>query len=94
MWKTDKEFKEAIGSFIRERRFLAHGFVTYCLPKETITTYVKETGRVIKKNQTLADIKGYTNRLHHLNTGDNGINGEFNILFTKTRINKRNILNC
>ena len=31
-------------------------------------------------------------RLHHLSTGENEINGEFNFLFTKTRIDKWNEL--
>jgi hypothetical protein len=47
---------------------------------------------VTTKKQTLEAIKGFTNRLHHLNTGENGINGEFNTLFTKTRIDKWNDL--
>jgi len=37
-------------------------------------------------------INDLTNRLRHLMTGENGINGEFHILFTKMRINKWNEL--
>ena len=33
-----------------------------------------------------------TDRVHHLNTGDNGIRGEFHTKFTKTRIDKWNNL--
>ena len=44
------------------------------------------------KKQTLEEIKCFTNRLYHLNTGENGINGEFHTLFTKTRIDKWNDL--
>jgi len=85
----DKIIKE-IGELNRERRFLAHGFMSYGLPKETITTHVKENGGMATKYQTVEEIKGYTNRLQHLNTGENGINGEFHTLFTLTRINKWN----
>ncbi len=84
--------KSEIGQLNRERRFLVHGFMSYSLPHETITTHVKESGKVTTKNQTLEEIKNFTNRLHHLNTGENGINGEFHTLFTKTRINKWNNL--
>lgn len=84
--------KEEIVKLNRERRFLAHGFMIYYLPHETITTHVREKGEIVTKNQTLQDIKSFTNRLHHINTGDNGINGEFHTLFTKTRINKWNEL--
>lgn len=84
--------KSEIGQLNRERRFLVHGFMSYSLPHETITTHVKESGKVITKNQTLEEIRNFTHRLHHLNTGENGINGEFHTLFTKTRINKWNEL--
>lgn len=81
-----------IGKLNRERRFLVHGFMTYYLPHETIVTHTKENGKVTTKRQTLEEIKGLTNRLSHLNTGVNGINGEFHTLFTKTRIDKWNDL--
>lgn len=87
-----EKLKNEIGQLNRERRFLVHGFMTYYLPHETITTHVKENGKVTNKKQTLEEIKGFTNRLHHLNTGENGINGEFHTLFTKTRIDKWNEL--
>lgn len=86
------KLKTEIGVLNRERRFLVHGFMDYYLPNETITTHIKEQGKVTTKNQTLEEIKDYTNRLYHLNTGKNGINGEFHTLFTKTRINKWNEL--
>lgn len=87
-----EKLKNEIRQLNRERRFLVHGFMTYYLPHETITTQVKENGKVKTKKQTLEEIKGFTNRLHHLNTGENGINGEFHTLFTKTRIDKWNDL--
>jgi hypothetical protein len=87
-----EKLKIEIGQLNRERRFLVHGFMTYFLPNETITTHVKENGKVRTKKLTLNEIKGFTNRLHHLNTGENGINGEFHTLFSKSRINKWNDL--
>lgn len=87
-WKLKNE----IGQLNRERRFLVHGFMTYCLPSETITTHVKENGTLTTKKLTLEDITNFTNRLLHLNTGENGINGDFHTLFMKTRIDKWNDL--
>lgn len=87
-----QKLKNEIGQLNRERRFLVHGFMAYYLPHESITTQVKENGKLTTKKQTLAEIKSFTNRLHHLNTGENGINGEFHTLFTKTRIDKWNEL--
>jgi len=87
-----QKLKIEIGQLNRERRFLVHGFMTYYLPHESITTHVKENGKLTTKKQTLEEIKSFTNRLHHLNTGENGINGEFHTLFTKTRIDKWNEL--
>ena len=87
-----QKLKIEIGQLNRERRFLVHGFMTYYLPHESITTHVKENGKLTTKKQTLDEIKSFTNRLHHLNTGENGINGEFHTLFTKTRIDKWNEL--
>jgi hypothetical protein len=86
------KLKEEIGQLNRERRFLAHGFMTYYLPHETITTHIKERGQIVTKNQTLQEINSLTNRLHHVSSGESGINGTFHILFMKTRINEWNNL--
>ena len=74
----------------KERRFLVHGFMSYSLPREHLVTFTKVKGKIEMKNQTLVQIKEFTNKVQHLNTGKNGINGEFNILFTKIRIDKWN----
>lgn len=86
------KLKVEIGLLNRERRFLVHGFMQYFLPKETITTYIKESGELKIKKQTVKEIKSYTNRLHHLISGKNGVNGEFHTLFTLTRINNWNLM--
>lgn len=89
---TWDKLKEEIGHLNRERRFLAHGFMTYYLPHENITTYIKESGNIVTRKQSLTEIRALINRLHHVNTGKNGINGEFHTLFIKTRINAWNNL--
>lgn len=89
---TWDKLKEEIRQLNRERRFLAHGFMTYYLPHETITTYIKEGKQLVQKKQTPKEIKSLTSRVQHVNTGEHGVNGEFHTLFAKTRINKWNEL--
>ncbi len=86
------KLKNEMGTLNRERRFLAHGFMQYSLPRESITTHIRENGKVTTKKHSVEEIEDLTDRLHHLNTGEHGINGEFNTLFTKTRIDKWNNL--
>lgn len=89
---TWDKIKNEIGVLNRERRFIAHGVMSYSIPRENITTHVKENGQITTKTLTIAEIKKFTDRLHHLQTGEDGINGEFHTLFTKTRIDKWNDL--
>jgi hypothetical protein len=72
-----------------DRRHLAHGFTQYFLPQEHIETYVKNknNGKVEKKKFTSGDIKALTNKIHHINTGENGINGVFHTKLFVARIN-------
>ena len=86
------KIKVEIGQINRERRFLVHGFMKYHLPIETITTHIKEKSNITTKKQSIEEIRELVNRLDNLKTGENGINGSFLILFTKTRIDKWNDL--
>lgn len=89
---TWDKIKNEIGVLNRERRFIAHGVMRYSIPRENITTHVKENGKITTKTLTIDEIKKFTDRLHHLKTGEDGINGDFHTLFTKTRIDKWNDL--
>ena len=53
------------------------------------STYVKNknNGKVEKKKFTSGDIKALTNKIHHINTGENGINGVFHTKLFVARIN-------
>jgi len=90
--ETWDNIREQIYVLNKERRFIAHGFSQYYLPRESISTYVKEGKKIIKKDFKLQDIKDLTNKLHELNTGENGVNGVFHQVFTLARINKWNDL--
>lgn len=81
-----------IGQINRERRFIAHGFMTYSLPNENISTFVKEKGDIVKQRQSVEKIEDLTKTLHEINAGRNGVNGEFHTQFTKMRIDKWNEL--
>ncbi|WP_415374593.1 hypothetical protein [Patiriisocius sp. Uisw_017] len=88
--------KNKIGQLNRERRFIAHGFISYSLPQESATTFVKEKKKPSRREFNLETTKKLTNELYHLNPGENGINGEFNTEFTRLRINRGlgQIMNC
>jgi len=77
----------AIGRINADRRHLVHGFTQYYLPEEHIETFVKKNGRVEKKRFNVTDIKALTKKIHHINTGDNGINGVFQTKLFVARIN-------
>ena len=76
-----------IGQINVDRRRLAHGFTQYYLPNERIDTYIKLNGNVAKKQFSLGDIKSLTNKIHHINTGDNGIGEVFHTKLFVARIN-------
>ncbi len=86
------KIKKEIMPINKERRFLVHGHMNYGLPNEHITTHIKEKDNITTKRQKLEEIRSNTNKIHNLISGENGIRGEFEILFTKTRINKWNKL--
>jgi len=88
------ELKVEIDNINFERRFIAHGFIQYFLPNEssTTSTFVKKGKKLQERKHDSNSINKLTQRLYHLNTGKNGINGEFHTLFTKTRVNNWNLL--
>jgi len=84
------EINVSIGRINTDRRHLVHGFTQYYLPHEHIETFVNKNGRVEKKRFTITDIKALTEKIHHINTGDKGINGVFQ---TKLFVNRINLWN-
>ena len=85
-----QDIKVEIGQLNRERRFIVHGFIQYALPKENVKTYIKESKKLIEQTHTPDSLKKLTTRLHYLNTGEQGINGNFWVAFRLARINKWN----
>lgn len=81
-----------IGQINRERRFIAHGILSYSLPNEQIRSYIKEKGNIVENKLSIEQIDELTAKLHEINTGKNGVNGEFHTNFTKERIDDWNKL--
>jgi hypothetical protein len=84
------EINVSIGRINADRRHLVHGFTQYYLPNEHIETFVNKNGQIEKKRFTITDIKALTEKIHHINTGKNGINGEFHTKLFVARINTWN----
>ncbi|AEV32350.1 hypothetical protein Oweho_1353 [Owenweeksia hongkongensis DSM 17368] len=87
VWKS---INSEIGQLNKDRRYIAHGFMSYHIPSENISTYIREKGVINERLLTVKEICTLTKRLYKVNTGENGVNGEFHVLFAKTRINKWN----
>ena len=86
------KLKVEIGQLNSERRFIAHGFNQSFLPNETTKTFIKEGRNISTRKLDIKTINNLTQQLRELNTGENGINGEFHIQFMKMRIDKWNEL--
>jgi hypothetical protein len=89
IWDT---LNEKIGQINRHRRFLIHGIVDSFIQKNTITTIIKEKGNKVQSEFSISQIKKIINEIHEINTGSNGILGEFNILFKTIIFNHWNNL--
>jgi len=79
-----------IGVLNLERRYLVHGIGRAYLFHENISTYVKVGKTVQTKEYKVKDIKSLTNRIGHVNTGKNGINGVFYFKFKTAIIDSYN----
>jgi hypothetical protein len=86
------KINSAIGSINEDRNFLVHGFTRYYLPNTHVVTYRKKKSKIVRKEFSLQAIKSLTNKIHHINTGANGINGVFQTKFFLARINTWNNL--
>lgn len=89
---TWNELRPVLNLINSERRYLVHGIPQYFIPNEFIRTIIKGKRGMIFKTFTLEEIKKLTNSLHELNTGKNGISGEFYLQFTRIRIDQWNDL--
>lgn len=89
---TWDKLKDELYKINAERRYLVHGIMQYYIPKESISTVIKGKNGMVSKEFKLEEIKKLTNSLHELNSGKNGISGEFHTQFTRMRIDQWNDL--
>jgi hypothetical protein len=86
VWKKiDLEMKY----LTEQRRFIAHGIESVYV-SDNLRAIVKVGNGLKVNNVTIDKVKEWTNRLQHVNTGDNGILGEFHIDFVTRSINRWN----
>ena len=71
-----------IGSINQERRHLIHGIGRSYFLLDAIKTIIKKGDEIVSKEYSVNDIKIITDKLSHLLTGDNGLEGEFLVKFT------------
>lgn len=71
-----------IGSINQERRHLIHGIGRSYFLLDAIKTIIKKGDEIVSKQYAVEDIKIITNKLSHLLTGENGLEGEFLTKFT------------
>ena len=91
------EQQDKIRRINEDRRYLAHGFAQYYLPHKDgiVSTYIrrkigKEKYSIDKKDYSSIEINRLTETLRHIQSGKNGIYGEFNTEFVLLRVNKWN----
>jgi hypothetical protein len=86
---TWDKIKSEIEFLNKQRRYIAHG-IEQVYVADTLRAIVKVGQRLEEKRLTIEEVKKWTDRLHHVNTGDNGVIGEFYLDFARRSINRWN----
>jgi len=87
---TWDKIKSEIEFLNKQRRYIAHG-IEGGYVNDSLRAIVKVGQQLEEKQLTLEEVRKWTNRLHHVNTGDNGIIGEFYLDFVRRSINRWNL---
>jgi Txe/YoeB family toxin of Txe-Axe toxin-antitoxin module len=85
-----EDLNQRIGKMNEERRYLMHGIAQYSLSDKTIEVFVPTKNNLNVKHLIPEDIKEFNQKIYHLTTGVDGVNGEFYNKFKTARINKWN----
>lgn len=72
-----------------QRRFIAHG-IQRVYVGDNLTAIVRVRGQLEEKILTIEEVDKWTSRLHHVNTGENGVIGTFYGEFVTRSINRWN----
>lgn len=81
---------ERLGNINRDRRFLVHGIGCENFFLHSVKAFIPQKTKVDLKDFTIADIKSLSDQISHLLTGENGLSGEFIILFKTKRFDLHN----
>lgn len=73
----------------KQRRYIAHGIESVYV-NDSLRAIVKVGQRLEEKQLTIEEVKKWTDLLHRVNTGNNGIIGEFHLDFVRRSINRWN----
>ncbi|HCW07961.1 MAG TPA: hypothetical protein DGG95_11430 [Cytophagales bacterium] len=86
---TWDKIKEEIEFLNNQRRYIAHG-IERVYVNDNLKAFVKAGQQLEEKLLTIEEVKQWTERLNHVNTGENGIIGEFYLDFVRRSINRWN----
>ena len=81
---------EKLGNINRDRRFLIHGIGRENFIQHYVKAFIPQKNSVDFKEFSIADIKKLSDQITHLLNGDNGLSGEFIILFKTKRFDLHN----
>ena len=85
-----QDINTEIGELNHHRRHLIHGTGNSYLFREPITTIIKSKNELERATYSISEIRALTNRIGHVCTGDNGIQGHFSTKFKTAAINWHN----
>lgn len=86
---TWDKIKTEIKFLNEQRRYIAHG-IERVYVNDNLRAIVKVGQQLEEKRLTIEEVKQWTNRLSHVNTGNNGVIGAFYLDFVKRSINRWN----
>ena len=86
---TWENIKKEIDFLNKQRRYIAHG-IERVYVNDSLRAIVK-TGKTLEaKTLTIDEVESWTERLHHVNTGKDGVIGNFYLDFVTRSINRWN----
>ncbi len=86
---TWDKIKQEISFLNEQRRYIAHG-IERVYVNDNLRAIVKVGQQLEEKTLTIEEVKKWTDRLHHVNTGENGIIGNFYLDFVRRSVNRWN----
>lgn len=89
MIATWSEIKTEIEFLNGQRRYIAHG-IERVYVNDSLKAIVRSGQKLDEKTLTIDGVEAWTSRIHHVNTGKNGIIGAFYTEFVRRSVNRWN----